>query len=247
MTIRVYNDFPAKFLQLAQQSIAGVRCGAVAPGHGPGVDLKGHTLFDQVLHRFQCPAQIPGTVLIDGMGLFIELGNQVKVADPLTPRLSGQLGHQVVVGIRIAVPVAAEVLVHRPLAGLGALVHIAGRIPLLHTVDRTNHIVQSTGIFPKVVQLHAHKDFHPAPVCLLEFSGSLQVDGHILFGQAEVLAVLLKAMAGKAEVGHPQIIGRRRHLLQGALSVIQSGVGVKIAKQHGEFSFRGTFSNHAGS
>ena len=169
------------------------------------------------------------------------------MTDPLAPGLSGQVGHQVVVGIGVAVPVPAEVLVHRPLAGLGTLVYIAGRIPLLHTVDRANHIVQSTGIFPKVVQLHAHKDFHPAPVCLLKLSGSLQVDGHILLGQAEVLAVLLKAMAGKAKVGQPQIIGRRRHLLQGALSVIQSGVGVKIAKQHGEFSFRSTFSNHAGS
>ena len=120
VTVGVEDDLPAKLLETAQQGSTGIGGGAVAPGDGPGVHLKGYPLLYQVLHNLQRPTEIPGAVLIDGVDLLVELGDQVKVADPLAPRLSGQVGHQVVVGIGIAIPIAAEALIHRPLAVLGA-------------------------------------------------------------------------------------------------------------------------------
>ena len=237
MGVRVEDDLSPQLPQAAEHGQGGIGHRAVPPGDGPGVYLKAHPPPRQVLQHLQGPAEIPGALLVEPGVLLVEFAHQVKVADPVAAGLLRQLGHQVEVGVGVLVPVPGEGLLHRPAGGLRALVHgVEAAVPI-QRVDRADHIVQPLGPLPKEIQLQPHEDLHLHGVPGLEGPGLGQVVPDLFPGNTVVLLPRAPAVPGEAQAGQAQAPGRRRHLGQGALSVVIGGVGVKISLQHMGLSF----------
>ena len=237
MGVRVEDDLSPQLPPAAEQRFRGVGHTPIPPGDCPGVHLQVLPLPGQMLQHLQGPAQIPGALLVEPGVLLVELAHQIKVADPVAAGLLGQLGHQVEIGVGVPVPVPAEALLHRPAGGLRALVH-GVEPPVLHqAVDRTDHIIQSLGPLPVEIQLQPQEDLHFPSVPVPEGPGCAQILLYPVLWDAVVLLPGAPAVAGETEPGQAQGVGRRRHLLQRALSVIQRGVGVIIALPHGHRSF----------
>ena len=96
-------------------------------------------------------------------------------------------------------------------------------------MNRADGIVQALRPLPQQVQLQPHKDLHLPRVLHLERPGPGQILWDLLPVNAVVLLQRAVAVSREAEVGQPRRPGGGGHLLQGALPVVQSGVGMKIS------------------
>ena len=89
----VMQILPPPLPKEVQQGRGGVGGGAVAPGHGPGVDLEDHVPTRQGVQGLPGGGEVPGVSLVEEPPALVELGHQIKMAHDLTARFFRYLRH----------------------------------------------------------------------------------------------------------------------------------------------------------
>ena len=127
--------------------------------HGAGIDFENRLAASHLSQRCKRRFPVPRCAFVKILVPFVELGDQVKVSDDVSPGLFHYISQSSVIAFHIASIIAAKILFHDGGSDFFRIIHRQVPVPRFYIVQRPDDIVIGVVVsVAKIVSLDAHID-----------------------------------------------------------------------------------------